>query len=196
MINKPRDWDNVQAFGERRKLPLGAYVVKVIKVAVEQTRSGDQQLCILFDICEGEYSGFYRSEFNASTSADKRWKGVLRQWIPRDDGGEKDEITKRVFKGLITSFEKSNPGYIWNWDEATLAGKLVGVVYRNEEWEYDGKSGWAVRPFRALSIDSVRSGEFTLPQEKPLNRSASSYTAPANNGFAPIAESEDDDLPF
>ena len=202
MIRKPNNWNEVQEFSDRPKLPLGAYVCKVRRAVVQSSEYGEQ-LCVLFDIQEGEFKGFFDDDFKANTRTDKKWKGVLRQFIPKDDGSEKDEWTKSSFKGMVTAFEKSNPGYQWNWDEASLSGKVVGILFRNEEWEYENKTGWAVRPFRAISVDSARSGDFTLPKDKPLKNktvvsgyTAPSYAAPAfNQGFAEIGE-DDGDLPF
>ena len=201
MIRKPNNWNEVQEFTDRPKLPLGAYVCKVRRAVIQSNEYGEQ-LCILFDIAEGEFAGFFDADFKSNTRADKKWKGVLRQFIPKDDGSEKDEWTKSSFKGMVTSFEKSNPGYQWNWDEASLSGKLVGILFRNEEWEYEGKTGWAVRPFRAISVDSVRSGDFTLPKDKPLkNKSASSGADSFNalndrvNQMFPVEE-DDGELPF
>lgn len=202
MIRKPNNWNEVQEFSDRPKLPLGAYVCKVRKAAVQSTDYGEQ-LCVLFDIVEGEFKGFFDADFKANTMANKKWKGVLRQFIPKDDGSEKDEWTKSSFKGMVTAFEKSNPGYQWNWNEESLAGKMVGILFRNEEWEYEDKTGWAVRPFRAISIDSVRSGDFTLPKDKPLkNKTAASsgYTPSSYSGYGSqsFAELDEDDceLPF
>lgn len=132
MIRKPNNWNEVQEFTDRPKLPLGAYVCKVRRAVVQSNDFGEQ-LCILFDIAEGEFAGFFDSDFKSNTRDDKKWKGVLRQFLPRDDGSEKDEWTKSSFKGMVTSFEKSNPGYQWNWDEASLSGKLVGILFRNED---------------------------------------------------------------
>lgn len=177
MIRRPNNWNEVKEFSDRQKLPLGAYVCKVKKAAVQANEYGEQ-LCILFDIVEGEFSGFFNEEYKNNTYDNKKWKGVLRQFIPRDDGSEKDEWTKRSFKGMTAAFEKSNPGYVWNWDENSLAGKMVGILFRNEEWENDeGKTGWTVRPFRAISVDSVRSEDFTLPKDKPLKKNDSTYSA-------------------
>ena len=202
MIRRPNNWNEVQEFTDRPKLPLGAYVCKVKKAVVQNNSYGDQ-LCILFDIAEGEHKGFYDEEFKLNTQKDKKWKGVLRVWIPKDDGSEKDELTKRAFKGVVTSFEKSNPGYQWNWDENSLAGKMIGVLFRDEEWEYNGKHGWAVRPFRALSIDTVRNGEYTIPEEKPLKNKESgsdgftSYGSNQSFTNQSFTELEDDgELPF
>ncbi len=206
MIRKPNNWNEVQEFANRPKLPVGAYVCKIKKAVVQNNDYGDQ-LCVLFDILEGDYRDFYNKEFAANTSNDKKWKGVLRLWIPNDDGSDKDEITKRVLKGFITSVEKSNLGYQFDWNEASLTGKILGVLYRNEEWSIDGKTGWASRPFRALPVDSVRNGDYTLPAEKPLANLANS--APAATSYVPDAYNTaplnppkfeevngDDDLPF
>ena len=203
MIRKPNNWNEVQEFSDRPKLPLGAYVCKVRRAVVQSNDYGEQ-LCLLFDICEGEFKGFFDADFKANTMANKKWKGVLRQFIPNDDGSEKDEWTKSSFKGMVTAFEKSNPGYQWNWNEESLAGKVVGILFRNEEWEYENKTGWAVRPFRAISIESVRNGDFTLPKDKPLkNKTAASgyndnfnaLNDRVNHGFAELEE-DDGECPF
>ena len=206
MIRKPNNWNEVQEFSDRPKLPLGAYVCKVRKAVVQANDFGEQ-LCVLFDIFEGDFKGFFDDDFKSNTRADKKWKGVLRQFIPVDDGSEKDEWTKSSFKGMVTAFEKSNPGYQWNWDEASLSGKMIGILFRNEEWEYEGKTGWTVRPFRAISVDSVRNADFKLPKDKPLknktvassgymdNFNALKDRLNQNYDFAEIGE-EDGELPF
>ena len=201
MIRKPQNWESVQLPSDRKKIPAGAYVVRIKKAAVQNNGYGDQ-LCLLFDITEGDYAGYYGSEFSANTMTDKKWKGVLRVFLSVDDGSEKDEWTKRTFKGMVTAFEKSNPGYVFNWDEATLVGKTVGVLFRNEEWDYNGKTGWTAKPFRAISADSVREGAYTLPKDKPLaDKSASGFGTAGFCGFPGTANSfaevdNDDELPF
>lgn len=203
MLRRPNDWENVQEFVDRPRLPLGAYIARV-KQAVLQSNEYGEQLCILFDIAEGEFQGYYTSDFQNNTRPDKKWKGVLRYWLPKEDGSEKDEWTKRSLKGLVTSFERSNPGYQFDWNEKSLAGKLVGVLYRNEEWEYEGKTGWTPRPFRAISVDSVRQGDFTFPKDKPLKKKQeegsgySDYAVPSypEAPSYPILDSDDSELPF
>lgn len=194
MIQKPRNWDEVQEFSDRVKLPVGAYVCKVKQVRVQDNSYGST-LCLLFDINEGEYAGYYQKDYAGNTAADKKWRGVLRVWLPKDDGSEKDEMTKSSFKGMVTAFEKSNLGYQWDWNENSLVGKTIGILFRNEEWDYNGKHGWAVRPFRAISSISVRDEDYTIPKDKPLNNNhsaAPAYPNP-NNGYTEV---EDEDLPF
>lgn len=195
MIRKPNNWENVQEFSERKTLPLGAYVCKVKQVKVQDNNYGSQ-LALLFDISEGEHTGFFNQEFAANTMESKKWKGVLRVWLPKDDGSDKDEITKRILKGFVSAFEQSNLGYHWDWNENSLVGKTIGILFRNEEWDYQGKHGWAVRPFRALPAAAVREGNYTIPEDKPLNGKTSTSTVPPANVPAGYTEVEDDDLPF
>lgn len=209
MIRRPNNWNEVKTFSDRQKLPLGAYVCKIKKAIVQQNGNYGDQLCLLFDISEGEYRNFFDNEFKENQNADKKYKGVLRQWLPKDDGSDKDEWTKSSFKGLVTSFEESNPGYQFDWNENSLVGKTIGIIFRNEEWEFNGRTGWAVRPFRATRADSVRNGDFTLPKDKPLEReqAPAMYYDPAPAAYsAPVGYSqgtndtfmavEDEDLPF
>lgn len=195
MIKKPNNWNEVKEFADRPKLPLGAYVCRVKKAAVQDSGYGDQ-LCILFDIAEGDWRGFYKEEYADNQQQDKKWKGVLRVWLPKDDGSERDEWTKRSLKGFITAFEKSNPGFQFNWDESSLVGKYVGILYRNEEWEYNGKTGWSARPNRAISVDSARNGDYKLPKDKPLkNKSENSYGS-YNEPTDYSVVDDDSELPF
>lgn len=200
MIKRPNNWNEVREFSDSQKLPLDAYVCKIRRAAVQNNGYGDQ-LCLLLDIHEGEFAGFYDNDFKNNTNQDKKWKGVLRVWLPKDDGSEKDEWTKSAFKGMVTAFEKSNHGYQWNWDEASLVGKLIGVLFRNEEWEYNNKTGWTVRPFKTISVDRVREGDFTLPADKPLKNKSTSGGSDIDDlakfGNVKFEEMDDDgELPF
>ena len=202
MINRPNNWDNVQAFSDRQKLPVGAYVCE-IKQAVVQENSYGNQLCVLFDISAGEWGGYYSDDFNRNQREDKKWKGVLRLWLPKEDGSDKDEWTKSILKGFISAVEESNRGYTWNWDEKSLAKKEIGILFRNEEWEYEGKTGWATRPFRAISVDSVEDGSYTVPKDKPLKNKPApaqtptygNYPIPGSSDFT-MLENGDEQLPF
>lgn len=193
------DYETVQAAQEFERLPAGGYVVK-IKEAEVRTYSGEsgdfEKLEIALDICEGEYKDFYARDYQMQTGEDKKWRGVLRQYVPKDDGSEKDGWTKRAFKGLIVAIEESNPSYHWDWNEKGLKGKTVGCLFRNEEWEWDGRTGLKTAPFKFIEAQKIRDKKFTVPKDKLLKKSEtnefSSYTA--GNDFKPIED--DDDLPF
>jgi hypothetical protein len=189
------NWNDVKpmTMGDFAKLPAGGYVCKIKQAKVEQKQRQDQttyeMLCIAFDIYEGEYSGFFEDQFRESTYSDKKWKGVIRQMLPSDDGTEKDNRIKGFFKGAITAIEESNPGYHFNFDERTLSDKLVGVIFREEEYDINGRNGMAVKPFVLTDIHKILSGEFTVPAPKMINREQSSTANPfpsqTYQGFPP-----------
>ena len=213
MIERPTNWNDVREFSERRELELGAYVCKIKQASVQGNEKGSQ-LCVVFDITEGDFIGFYAADYATNLREDRKWKGVLRLFLPRNDGSDKDEWTKSTLKGFCTAVEKSNPGYQWNWDENSLKGKNIGILFRNEQWAYNGKTGWAVRPFRALSVDTVRNGDYKVPDDKPLSPEtninttyarggfyaptpAPAYQQPSNNGFPAFdGMADNDNVPF
>lgn len=186
------DYEKVQAFSDLPQLPAGGYVAKIMGAEVVEY-DNYSKLLISVDITEGEYKDYYANQYRANTSADRKWKGVVRLSIPTDDGSDADVTTKRIFKGCIEAVEDSNSGYRWDWNEAGLKGKTVGLLVRMKEWEYNGKHGWAPECFKLIGVDLIRSGKFKVPADKPLNGStATSATSTATGGVI----STDDDLPF
>ena len=190
------NYDTTQTFQERPVLPVGGYVAKIKKAQV-RTYTGNNgsfdKLEIAFDISEGEYKDFFASDLKAQKAEDKKWKGVLRLYVPTDDGSERDATTKSIFKGNMEAVEESNAGYHWDWDENKLAGKTVGILFRNEEWAYDGKTGWKAQPFKFIPAAKIREGKFTLPKDKPLNGSSNTVQTKPPAGYEEI---DDDDCPF
>lgn len=192
MIKKPENWESVSAFAEKRKLPAGAYECHILQAAVKNENYGNT-LCVLIDIDAGEYAGYFADEFARNQREDKKWRGVLRLPLPVEDGSDKDRWRKSLLKGFIAAVEASNRGYTWAWDERTLKDRSVGVIFRSEEWEWNGKTGWTAKPFRAIPVDDVADGNFTIPSDRPLNREP----APAPFSAQPPApEFEDASFPF
>ena len=150
-----------------------------------------EKLEIAFDIDKGEYAGYYRRNLEAQQQEDKKWKGVLRIYVPKDDGSEKDLWTKRKFKAIIQAIEDSNPGYHWDWNESGLKGKIVGCIFQWKEWAYNGKSGWFANPYNFIDVAKVRSGEFKLPDDKPLPENQKLVSPNIS-----AADESEDDLPF
>lgn len=174
----------------REIIPAGGYVAKVQAAAVEQSDFGER-LVVYFEISEGDFRGFFRKDFDAQTQEDKKWRGVYRMYLPKDDGTEKDGWSKRTLGNVIWSFETSNSGFHWNWDETALKDKTVGVLFRNKEWEMNGNTGWTTECCALTDADSIRQGKFKTPKDKPL---ANKTAAPAG-AFAPLPE-DDSDLPW
>lgn len=193
-MRKFSNWENVKPAAERQQLPKGGYIVKILDAKVRTYTSDKgsfEKLEISVDIANGEFKDFYATDYRSQTQEDKRWRGVLRQYIPTDDGSEKDEWTKSVFKAMTDAIEDSNPGYHWDWNETGLKGKTVGALFRSEEWDYQGKTGFATRCFKLIPAEMIKSGKFKVPADKLLTKTVS---GPSGQNFEEI--SSGDDLPF
>lgn len=189
-MNKPNGWDEAQAYdGNYKTLPAGGYVCAIRSGRVEAGKFGDQMVLAL-DICEGDYAGFFNDAFQSKKKKDPnaKWPCVFYQSILN-----KDNLTNGWFKGLITSVERSNPGYVWNWDENTLKGKFIGFVFGEEEWEaQDGSIRTNTKPKTARDRQAIRDGDFIIPPKKLIEKSNSSFVA-TEAGFTEV---EDEMLPF
>ena len=71
-----------------------------------------------------------------------------------------------------------------------MKGKLVGVLFRNREWEMNGNTGWTTECCALTDVDDIRQGKYRQPKDKPLK-----VTSAAENSFAQINE-DSGELPF
>lgn len=177
--------------GAREALPAGGYVAKILDVE-EVCYEWGNVLILSFDIIEGLYKDFFDKDYKEQDREDKKWRGKYRLNEPKDDGSEKDGWTKRSFGNAIWAIESSNKDYHWNWDESTLKGKIVGVLFRNREWEMNGNTGWTTECCALTSVEDIRSGKFRQPKDKPLKDKQTSGPV-----FSDLSSSSDsDELPF
>lgn len=191
------NWNAVKAPTEFTELPAGGYVCKIMGAEVKEytnTTNGStwEKLEVSIDISEGDFAGYYANNYR-SQSEPKKWKGIIQYYIPVDDGSEKDEWSKRTLKGFTDAVETSNIGYTWDWDETKLKGKKIGIIFRREEWEYNGKSGWKTAPFKAIDATRAATGEFKMPADKPLKNNSSNSNNFANfaTNFQDVGSEED-----
>jgi hypothetical protein len=195
MITKFKDYDEIQVFEGGAQLPVGGYELTIVGAKVEQF-TNCEILKIAFDIVNHEqFSGFYANRFKSAKAQnpDAKWGGVFDVFIPKDDGSELDGYTKQAFKRFITSVEKSNEGYVWNWDEKSLKGKAFGGIFGREEFiTKEGDRKFAVKCRFPRSIDSIRSGDYKIPEDKLLKG--------LNTATATLDDYEEildpDDMPF
>ena len=195
MITKFKDYDEIQVFEGGAQLPVGGYELTIVGAKVEQF-TNCEILKIAFDIVNHEqFSGFYANRFKSAKAQnpDAKWGGVFDVFIPKDDGSELDGYTKQAFKRFITSVEKSNEGYVWNWDEKSLKGKAFGGIFGREEFiTKEGDRKFAVKCRFPRSIDSIRSGDYKVPEDKLLKG--------LNTATATLDDYEEildpDDMPF
>ena len=191
--------------GELPKLQPGGYVLKIMAVKVEENEY-NTKLAFQFDIAEGENKGFYKKLYDATPDEweGKKWKGSYRLTIPQNKGDDaKYRKAVGFFKSQIEAFISSNKNLHIDpesdWDEQALKGKIVGAVFNEKEWNYNGKTGMFTQCKRLLSADDIRNGKFTVPKPDMLSSSAQA-TAEVNT--APIDLSDyvetetTDEVPF
>ena len=178
MMTKPANWDTTPAItGEYIPLPPGGYECRIVKVQKGESKSKAAMLTISFDIESGKYAGYYRKQYEGrkSGNADAKWGGMYYQLTAGDHQGR--------FKGMLQNIEKSNPGYVWNWDEQSLVGKLFGGKFREEEYIYNGQIRTSTKCIALLPIEGIEA--IPVPEKKCIET--------ATNG-TPLYG--DDDIPF
>lgn len=190
MINKPSNWDRITPSTGTGfpKLPADGYVVKIYNAQQRKSDSGYEYLELEIDIYEGKYKDYFKKEHDANTFDNARYKGYYRQGLPQNDNAA------RYFKGMIQAVEDSNPGYTWDWDENSLKGKIVGCLFRDEEWEYNGKTGFRTAAWRMVGAEKIRTGDYTVPAPKVLETPA--QEKPLGSSLRTYEEIDDEDIPF
>lgn len=172
-------------------LPAGGYVAKIMGAELIKYDWGDV-LKLSFDIAEGEQKEFFAMQYRGNTNEDKKWKGTFRITIPNEES-EYFESQLKTWSNFIACMEESNAGYIFDWDEAKFKNKLIGVLFRNKEWEYNNMTGWTTECCAVRSAIDIREGNFKIPRDKPLKNRPSSAGV---SGFTEATAEDDDDLPF
>ena len=185
------NWDQVQAAGNGfETVPVGAYICNVMKVEEKPNKTNGSHLEIWFDIGVGDYKGFFANDYMSQTGENKYWRGIIYQNIP-DENSDKYNMQCAFFKRLINAFEESNDGYHWNWDESTLKGKRIGIVFGEVERESrNGTRYMTTRPDSAVSVKAVEENKYRLPKVKYLPARNTESTATT------FDEVDDGDLPF
>lgn len=173
------NWNNVSEASDAR-LTAGGYVCGIVRAEDVPEK---EYLRIEFDIAEGPYKNYFR-DLRDRLNLDKWPSGgvLIRSY---------KEKAQPFFKSFLTSVQNSNPGYVFQNDEATLSRKLIGMVLGEEEYEYNGEVKTRLRVSSTHSVKAIRDKDFTVPEKKCLAPAATSYTA----SYEPIDDTSGD-LPF
>ena len=177
-MKKIENFDSVSETNDspRRNPPAGGYVCTVFAVLDVPEK---EYLKMEFDIAEGEYKNY------ALTMLEKYGFNPLRMVKSYK------ESARGFFKRFISAIEKSNPGYVWNWDEATLVGKRFGAVLGEEQYRKgNGDIGTRLYVDREMSVAKLKEGAFTVPELKTLPGTA----APASSSVLRPVQLSDKEL--
>ena len=181
-------WENANSFGDFKSLKAGTY--KCIIKGVEELISTNAKkfVKISFDIAEGEFKNYFTDKYMNDTRTEKKWSGIWNLFL---EGYEPGSVNTK-FKGFITSIEKSNLGFIWDWNEQKLTNQVVGIVFRDEEFKADdGSIKSSAKPFYAVPVSDIATVK--VPEPKLLNGQLGSASMDFNNYPDTL---QGDDLPF
>ena len=155
------NFDKIQESGSFEKLPVGGYIIKILAVDDVPEK---EYLKIFFDINDGEKKGFFQKAFKDDTRAEKKWPNAgsfIRSY---------KENALPMFKGFTNAIKNSNKGYKWNFDEKSLVNKVVGVVIGEEQYlNQKGQVRTRTYVSAVRSVDTIKKGEFTVPELKKLD---------------------------
>lgn len=170
-MQKPKNYDNIRAFGEFEPLELGGHVCKICKVEETKSRAGNDMIVIYLDIAEGSQKEFFANQFRTDPREEKRWPlgGVVYQTVEGKDGN-----TTKGFKTFMAAVKSSNPGFdenaVWGDNFAShFKDKMVGGVFGREQYR-DNKSGvlkWSTKCVVFRPVDVIRKG-VDVPDDKYL----------------------------
>ena len=193
-MNKPNDFDNVQPYEERRKLPAGGYVCEIKRAEEVKSSTGRDMVKLALEIAEGEYKGYFFDEYTRAKNFkdDAKWPYEGTKWQMIYD---KNGNTDRTFKGMVTSIEAENVVIQWGKEFCrSIKGAKLGVIFGEEENEYNGVTFWRTVPKYFRTCEDIRTGNFQTPKKKPLEKTdpLAAFKEPEVSGFAAAEE----DIPF
>ena len=198
-IKQGKDYESVQ-IGGGATLPAGGYICQILKAEERNNKNGKPMVVLALDICEGDFAGFFQTKWkNKKLGADKPSEvkypndGMWYVNVENTDG-----TTNRSFKGLCTALEDSGVE-VWNAKKEFLMDNLqnakVGVIFRREENEWNGNTYWQTKAFGARSITTIESGDFTVPEDKPIAQN-NNYNFPQDISGVDSFSAAEDDIPF
>jgi hypothetical protein len=193
-MKKIEGFGEVVEVGAKRVLVPGPYVCKITAVTDNTAR---EYLEINFDITEGAYKDYFG---DIEKAIGKNYARAFRSYTDK---------ALPYFKAFVTAVEKSNKGYAWDWNEQSLIGKTVVIVFGEEEYD-DGQSNEIkknVKPQEFRSTEALREGKIKTPELKMLDdakRKEIVTRAVATNTKSSVPQSKnlkaievaDEDLPF
>ena len=185
---KKLDLTNVKEAGSFEKLAPGGYVCRYTNV---EDKPDKEYLYMEYDIAEGEFKDYYKQMQDKFDF----WGGrVIRSY---------KEKAQPMFKRMCSAVSKSNGSFVFdggqiNSDEKTLVGKLVGLVFGEEEYiGNDGNVKIRLYVYAEHSVADIKSGNFKVPELKKLKNdsSASSKPAQVSDAFMNVPDGEEE-VPF
>jgi hypothetical protein len=199
-MQKPMGYDEAQAGGEFIPVELGGHYAVIKQVAERQSSTGKDMIVVLFDFdTKDKQAGYFANRFENDDRQDKKWPFQGSKYIMVADFDNSNKTSKN-FKTFCTCAEHSNNFEIaWGGNDwaKQFKGKKIGVVFGEEESEYDGKISMRRVPKWFCNIDKVATA--TIPNPKYLNGvgpAAEVKPAGSANDFVNVPDGAAEEIPF
>lgn len=196
-MQKPSGYDEARESGFYTPPELGGHYAVIKQVTEKQSSTGKDMIVVLFDFADNDaQKGYFSNDFLTNPNEDKKWSFAGTKYIMVLDYQDPRK-TSRQFKTFCTCVERSNNMTI-SWGGSDWAkqfkDKRIGVVYGEEEQEYDGETRMRRLPRYFCAWDKIPSESVPKPKylngQNPVTPSAAT-TIPS--GFQQVA---DDEIPF
>lgn len=193
-MNKPNGYDEARETGSFTPVELGGHFAVIKQVAERDTKNGKPMVVVIFDfMAPDKQPDYFANAFEADDREEKKWPFNGTKYIMVQDFNDASK-TSRAFKSFITCFEKSNNVTIkWggsDWGKQ-FKGKKIGVVFGEEEHEYDGETSMRRVPKFFCEFDKVK--DAGVPTAKYLPKATKPTATAPVEGFSLI---NDDEIPF
>ncbi len=186
-MQMPKNYKDIQIGWE--PVTPGGHKCVIQQVTETKSQTDKDMLIIMFDMHQTDtqpmyYTNQYMADKKAGKKGDKlKWRGV--GYLVVD---ENTEYGPRNLKAFNTAVEDSNPGFQTVWGDgyaAALKGKLVGIVFREEEYtKEDHTFGVSVKPMRYCDFN--KAFEQKVPERKAAPAPQGPPSQPGQWGNAPV----------
>lgn len=201
-MQKPSGYDEAKASGEFTPVNLGGHYAIIKQVSERQSSTGKDMIVVLFDFCKPDKQvDYFANQFNNDDRENKKWPFAGTKYIMVNDYNDPSKTSKN-FKTFCTCVEKSN-NYQIAWGGNAWAqqfkNKFIGVVFGEEENEYEGKITMRRNPRWFCNLDRVETSG--VPTPKYLNGISPAQTttndkAEGVDGFLNIPDDMAEEIPF
>ena len=171
--NKMIDLTNVEASAEFEKLPVGGYVCVIMKATDHEA---DQYVEIVYDIAEGDKTGFY--------AQDEDWRHSTRKYYKGKAAG--------MFKAFVEQLAADNKGMnsqmvISGESVAPLQGCKFGALIQERYYTgNDGVDKTALEVAKTVACDKIRTNNYTLPAPRDNRKKDNVTVETINDGDVPF----------
>jgi len=157
---KELDMIELKRIHKAHHIPAGGYVCRIEEVEYDTEL---EELFFTFDICEGEYRGFF---IDTVYSFDYYDSVRLRNYFTVSCN-ENDLLN---FIDFVIAVEQSNPGFTFDGvHETNFQYKEIGLILREEEYIENDKIRTTLNVVDFTNVENIHSGNYHTYGIKCLN---------------------------